>query len=490
MSDYWKKRMEELEKETKKTPSQSYWDRKMAELEDEDIAPIKFTIKDEEDEGGIDFFQKSSLFDDGWDFGDITKTILGSVGDAGLNAVKGVGSLVEGVVDLGSYGVAGVSDAIGKDDFADDLRKKTQESYVDKLMKPAEDYLDKYSVLGRTSNAILQGVGQAGSILLTGGLGAAAGLGTVGATALTTGTMFASGMGSGMSEAYQDNATDEQALTYGAISGAADALSELIFGGLGKGVNALGLSRGLSSADDILAKQVSKLFKSQIAKNFAEFGIKASAEGVEEVVAGIAQAWGKWKTYKSDEEFRNILKDENLLEQFVVGMAASGFSQAYGVNIANKTGTDFITGYTQNEQAVIDREIENRIAEAEQDGRKLTAKEKSAIEAQVQKDLEKGYISTDLIEEVVGGEDYQKYKKYLDAETNLRQEFEVVPTEADVVRTVFRLYNEEGWGYKRIANYLTDVEEGYVFTADDIGTKTVTVAYGEYIVSYDITISQ
>jgi len=39
---------------------------------------------------------------------------------------------------------------------------------------------------------------------------------------------------------------------------------------------------------------------------------------------------------------------------------------------------------------------------------------------------------------------------------NIRQEFEVVPTEADVVRTVFRLYNEEGWGYKRIANYLTE----------------------------------
>ncbi len=39
---------------------------------------------------------------------------------------------------------------------------------------------------------------------------------------------------------------------------------------------------------------------------------------------------------------------------------------------------------------------------------------------------------------------------------NKRQEFEVVPTEADVVRTIFRLYNEEGWGYKKIANYLTD----------------------------------
>ena len=39
---------------------------------------------------------------------------------------------------------------------------------------------------------------------------------------------------------------------------------------------------------------------------------------------------------------------------------------------------------------------------------------------------------------------------------NKRQEFEVVPTEADIVRTIFRLYNEEGWGYKKIANYLTD----------------------------------
>ena len=39
---------------------------------------------------------------------------------------------------------------------------------------------------------------------------------------------------------------------------------------------------------------------------------------------------------------------------------------------------------------------------------------------------------------------------------NKRQEFEVVPTEADIVRTIFRLYNEDGWGYKKIANYLTD----------------------------------
>ena len=39
---------------------------------------------------------------------------------------------------------------------------------------------------------------------------------------------------------------------------------------------------------------------------------------------------------------------------------------------------------------------------------------------------------------------------------NKRKEFEIVPTEADIVRKIFDLYNNEGWGYKRIANYLTD----------------------------------
>ena len=39
---------------------------------------------------------------------------------------------------------------------------------------------------------------------------------------------------------------------------------------------------------------------------------------------------------------------------------------------------------------------------------------------------------------------------------NKRQEFEVVPTEAEIVRKIFELYNNAGWGYKRIANFLTE----------------------------------
>ena len=39
---------------------------------------------------------------------------------------------------------------------------------------------------------------------------------------------------------------------------------------------------------------------------------------------------------------------------------------------------------------------------------------------------------------------------------NSRKQFEVVPTEAETIRQIFHLYNNEGWGYKKIANHLTE----------------------------------
>ena len=40
---------------------------------------------------------------------------------------------------------------------------------------------------------------------------------------------------------------------------------------------------------------------------------------------------------------------------------------------------------------------------------------------------------------------------------NKRKEFEVVPTEADIVRRIFDHYNNDGWGYRKIANALTEL---------------------------------
>ena len=373
--------------------------------------------KDDEDDSKLDFFQKGS-FEDGFDWHDIPTAILGTAGDVGLGLVKGVAKIGEGISDAVGYGVAGVADAFGHDDYAEGVRKRAQDNLIDMLLSGADDYLDQYSILGRTSDSVMEGIGQVGAIMATGGIGAAAGLSTAGVTALTTGTMGLSGLGSGMGEAYKGGATDWEALKHGLNVGATDAISELIFGGLGKAVNALGFSRGLSSADDMLAKLLGSKFKNQIASNIVEFGIKSGAEGLEEVIAGVAQAYSKHSTYMSDEDFLDILKDENLLEQFIVGAVTSGIAQAPSLHIANKTGTDFVTGLNQNEQAVIKKVVESRIAEQEAEGKTLTKKEKADIEADVLQDMEKGYISTNTIEEVLGGDKYTAYQDTIKQEND------------------------------------------------------------------------
>ena len=234
---------------------------------------------EEEEDGWFDFFDagvfsKGSAFSDGFDWQDIPETLLdvgkgalATVGDVGLGVVKGIGNSVEGVLDTSAYASAWISELLGDDKSARENREFAAQNIVNETFYDAEKFLDDYSFLGSTSKNIAQGVGQVGLMLATGGAASAAGLGTAGTTAVTTGLMGLSGAGSGTSEAYQAGATDEEAATYGLISGAADAITEMIFGGLGKGVKAIGISKGLSSADDMFAKKVSGLFKNQIAKN-------------------------------------------------------------------------------------------------------------------------------------------------------------------------------------------------------------------------------
>ena len=394
----------------------------------------------------------NGAFADGYQFGDVSAAILGTGLDLGLSAVKGVGRLAEGVGDALNYGIAYGADKLGNEDFAEILRKETQKSLVDKSFGGASDFLNKYSLSGRTMDSVAEGVGQALGIMATGGLGKAVGLGAKGISAITTGTTFTSGLGSGMSEAYQEGATDEQALKYGLISGSAEAVSELLFGGMGKGVNALGFSRGLTSVDDMLAKKVADKFTNQIAKNFTEFGIKASAEGLEEVLSGTAQAIGKWKTYKTEEDIWKILKNENLFEQFVVGMVTSGFMQSgivpgtkQGSLIeSNKNDADFITGLNTSEQAVVDKVYEDAIAEAEKDGKKLSSREKSKLYDEVVEQLEKGEISIEAIESVLGGETYEKYKAEAEKEDAILSEYETLGKKTNATLEEQARYKELG----------------------------------------------
>lgn len=405
---------------------------KKKKKKEEDIAPVKKTTG-----GNKNSWIKSGGYSDGitgvGDFLlDTGKTILGTKLDISLGVAKGVTRLGEGIVDLGAYGVAGIADALGNEKLAKKVKKSAQKDWTTNAFKKPVDFADKYSILGNKADAVTQGVGTVAGILATGGVAGYLGAGGAAATAITTGVTGLSGMGSGMSEAYQNKATDKEAVAYGAIAGVAEAATELLFGGLGKGVKALGISKGLSSVDDMLAKKITSKFTNQIAKNFTQFGIKAGAEGTEEVLSGIAQAWGKSVTYMEEKDLKELIKDEDLLDQFIVGAITSGIAQSGYVpgmkqgslREANKAGTDFITGLTQNEQKVVDKEYENRIAEAEESGKTLSKKEKNKIYDEVVSDMEKGYISTDTIESALGNETYKTYKNMTERENAVKKEIE------------------------------------------------------------------
>ena len=74
-------------------------------------------------------------FEDGYQFGDISKTALENLGDSAVaigstalevpaRLVKGILSVPEGIANAGASIVAGISDMVGQDDYANELRKR------------------------------------------------------------------------------------------------------------------------------------------------------------------------------------------------------------------------------------------------------------------------------------------------------------------------------------------------------------------------------
>lgn len=393
---------------------------------------------------------KGGLFADGYQFGDALGTVGGTLFDVGATILQGGANLVEGVGDAGVYLVAGAADLLGADSAADALRADAKVPLVNNFFDDVKqgNGAEEASLLGEKSRGVGQALGQIGAIIATGGAAGYAGLGAAGTTAVTTGAVGLSSTGHGFTEGYnskqylEGKATDADIFNYALTKGFIDAGSEAIFGGLGKTINALGVSRGIGALDDIFARKVSSKITDVAARNIVEGAVKATGEGLEEVIAAHTTAVAKKLTYASDEDLNQLVKDEKALEQFVTAAIASGFAQGGDVYKATKSGTDFVTGLTNNEQAVIDKEVENRIAEQEKDGTKLTNKEKGKIEEAVKNDLKKGYISTDTIESVLGGETFNRYKSLEAQETALQDEIsqlENKPKEQITVKEAERL---------------------------------------------------
>lgn len=273
--------------------------------------------------------------------GNFFSKIGSTIGDVATNIGRGFLNTVEGAVDLGRYGVAGVADFFGADKYANDVRERAKQDTTSLILKPADDLYNKHSVLkeGGIVEGVAQGIGNVGAMLGGGALLGKAS--TVGKYVPTTSLI--SGAGSGMTEAYNNGATDGQAVAYGAMSGLTESLSEAMFSGLGSKFSKV---YGGGALDDVFIKKVTDKISNKAVQTLTQSGLKAVGEGFEEVVSGLGNAFAKKLTYMNDEKITKLLSDEKLLDSFIVGTLTSTIMQTPGTINSIKTGNDYIPTQT------------------------------------------------------------------------------------------------------------------------------------------------
>lgn len=264
-----------------------------------------------------------------------------TIGDLATNVGKGFFSGIENFVDLGRYGVAGVADLVGAKNYANDVRERAKEDTASFLFDPIENVFNKSSALkenGIVEN-VAQGVGQIGTIIGTGGMLPKA-ISTVklGKFAMPT-TSILSGMGSGMTEAYNNDATNGQAFIAGLGSGLSEGFSESLFGGLG---STFSKKFGGGALDDVIVKRLTDKISNKTLQTLAQSGLKATGEGFEEVISGIGNAFTKKLTYMNNEDIGKLINDEDLLNSFVVGTLTSAVAQTPSTINSIKTGKSYI----------------------------------------------------------------------------------------------------------------------------------------------------
>lgn len=284
--------------------------------------------------------------------------------------------------------------------------------------KDIEKYLnedvEKYSVLDEKAQGLFQSAGQ---------LGATALASPVMPWYLTTGiTSF----GGQMEESLNEGATFEEAVGSSLISAGAEVLSEKLSGGI---------SFGGKTLDDGLTNVLAKNISNKGLRALSKIGMDFAGEGAEEVVSQFFSNLGT-ALYK-EENLGEILASEEAVDEyitsFISGGILGGVSSAGKTVKSAKTGTDVLTGYSKNEQAVFDKVVENRIKELEQDGKKLTSKEKNKIYEEAKEDFEKGDIDIDTIESVLGGETLNKYKSIEEQETSLTKKLQELENSPNTV---------------------------------------------------------
>ena len=341
--DYFRKVIEEQYQKdvNKKTGTHSTLD---------DIAPVK---KKEKERTWFD----TGAFDDGWQKGDVIKTILGTTGEAATSVLEGAARMGHNLAVLTAGGVAEAADFLGKDEYADKVRNRlagkdeeTNEflnrySPMEKIIDVG-DFFGKNSVTGEKTDSL---VASAGTMLTAGALQRVIGI----SGNLTMGLQAAGGE---LENAYKSGATSEEAWKSATVTGVSEAVLNRLSGGI---------SFGAKTLDELWKEPLTRAITNSTVKTLVRYGMDVVGEGLEEVATEAVQSLGRL-SYE-DKTVREALWSEeareNYIEAFIGGGVIGGGFNAKRAYNAVKTGRDYDTGLSGNEQSVIDSEVGKRTTE-------------------------------------------------------------------------------------------------------------------------------
>ena len=286
------------------------------------------------------WFQKGA-FSDGYQFGDVTKTLLGTYKDAEENFTAGILGMGEKVVDAGAYVTGGVGGMLGSNNFQNNMKNFiTKDLYNEEsVAKKASSFLgipglgqlagqvvrdraDENSVLGERSDTVAQAGGQLAATNILQFVGVPGKL-----------TSVITSFGGQVETALRDGASYGVAGLSGAITAGADVLGEMLSGGIKFGGKTL---------DDALTKAIANKISNKVVNAIAQTGVAAVGEGLEEVVSGVISNLGT-ALYR-EENLDDILFSEEAMDEYIEGFlggAALGGSVTavgQGVNLAQNKG--------------------------------------------------------------------------------------------------------------------------------------------------------
>ena len=208
---------------------------------------------------------------------------------------------------------------------------------------------------------------------------------------------FAQTYGNDYEEAKERGASETAAVLGATITSLVNAGIEIGFDGA-SGVQGL--------PDDLLSGDKNKMW-SWIESSLEEGGEEGLQKFVNEIVT---------KTmYDHEADILNPLEYAKEMGLGTVSGLALGGGQIVADSSINAYNQHQANKLTEDEKTVVDKIVDEYVAQQEEEGKKVTAAEKANYKKNTEAKLRRGYVTVEKIEEILGGDDYASYKAELDS---------------------------------------------------------------------------